>query len=349
MVDRDVEEHRAEISRQNKTTPMIVVVVMVAVIAVVFFTRADDPSVSESAPPTSVPTPPTTAATTTVADDGVAEGVPFSAEPPIVGLATTDDDTFVFGSVTSPLTPLRPQGTLALVEAMVVTGDHIAIIDTDGRLVEGTGDGVFEPVTCCHDTIVASNEPGHVWAVDVLERAVLVDLDRGPTGVELALDGERVIGLGTFGLVTADGRGHATWRRPGFDPTPVVVPDGRMARTSGGKLIAYVTAETEAVEVRRIVDGALVRSFPLQVPFAANLSVRLSTSGDAIAITQDGTAVVFDVEDGTPTGALRLRDAGPVPVGGGRFAIVAGVSILDSKGRRIALAADPKLLATRAE
>jgi hypothetical protein len=344
VVDRDVEEHRAEISRQNHTTAMIVVVALAVAVAAFLFTGSEDPE-----PPIAPSTVPTTVSDPTAATGATGEQPETVEAPPVVVVATGNGDVFVTGSTTSPLVPIRPAGVVGTVTHAVVTGDRIAVLDDEGRLAVGRQDGDFRALRCCDRAIVASNEPAHVWALDGQGRALLVDLDRGPTGIEVALDGQQVIGLGPSGLVTVDADLRAHWRRPGFEPTPVPAPDGRRAIASGGDVVAFASPETDVLEIRRIADGALVRTFAVSSPPPPDIGVVLSTAGDAVAITQRGTAVVFRIADGERTGTVPARRRAPVPVGAGRFAGITRSAVVGSDDRRLVLTARPQLIAVRAE
>ena len=343
VVDPDVEVHRSEITRANRTTPVAVLVIVAAVVVALVTAGSDDPD------PKAAPAPTTTTSTTSPEVTVPAPAAPVADRPlpPTVALGFSGPDTFVFGSVTTPLTEVRPDGMVRRVEGAVVTGERIAVIDTDGQILTGGDDGSFSALMCCLDAIIPSNEPGHVWGVDLLAGVTLVDLDRGPTDVFIDVDGERVIGLGAFGVVTVDRELAATWWRPGFDPAPVVVPDGREAVSSGGAVVAYVVPETGVVEVRRAVDGRLVRSFP--ATSSGSVTARLSTVGDAVAIVRRGAVEVFGLDDGRPLGGMQATGDGPVPIGAGRFAVTSGGVVVDSQGRRIDPGVDQALVATRAE
>jgi hypothetical protein len=177
---------------------------------------------------------------------------------------------------------------------------------------------------------------------------VLVDLDLGPTDQRIPLEGQAVLGPGPGGLVTRDAEGRAIWRRPRGGALPVPTGEGRQAASSGGDVVAFVAEERADIEVRRVVDGILVRAFHLDVPLAPDVTARLSTSGDTIAIVQGGAAFVFDIATGTAIG--RIPSSGTlVPVGGKRFATVVDGAVVDSTGRRLHLPAEARVVATYAE
>lgn len=338
MVDDDVEVHRSEITRANRTTPIVVgIVVLVAIVAV--FVTGDGDGDDEAAPA------PTTSSTNTT---GI--GSPPVQPPPIMGVATSGDDTFLFGTAASPVVPLRPTGIVGRVGVAVATGRHIALGDTDGNLV-ARRDGDFSLVSCCHRAILPSYRPGHVWAIDgadVPEEAVLVDLDLGPTDQRIPLEGQALLGPGPGGVVTSDAEGRAIWRRPRGGALPVPTGEGRQAASSGGDVVAFVAEERADIEVRRIVDGILVRAFHLDVPLAPDVTARLSTSGDTIAIVQGEAAFVFDIATGTAIG--RIPSSGTlVPVGGKRFATVIDGAVVDSTGGRLIMPVEAQVIAEYAE
>ena len=344
MVDDDVEVHRSEITRANRTTPIVVgMAVLVAIVAL--FVTDDGDRGDEAAP-----APTTSSTTTTTTSPGSPAVQPPPAAPPIMGVATTAGDKFLFGTAASPVVPLRPTGIVGRVGVAVATGWHIALGDTDGNVV-ARRDGDFSFVSCCHRAILPSYRPGHVWAIDgadLPEEAVLVDLDAGPTDQRIPLEGQALLGPGPGGLVTRDPDGRAIWRRPRGGALPVPTGEGRQAASSGGDVVAFVAEERADIEVRRIVDGILVRAFHLDVPLAPDVTARLSTSGDTIAIVQGGAAFVFDIATGTAIGRIPSSDT-LVPVGGKRFATVIDGAVVDSTGRRLHLPADAQVIATYAE
>ncbi len=346
LVDRDVEEHRAEITRQNRTTPVVVLVILVcAVVAVLFTSSGGD---DEASTPTSTSEPDATASTEVAAPSGPA---PVVGAPPVVGVAAAGGRLFVFGSrkVGVMGAAVAPDLELHFGSPAIAVGDLLALLGPDGSVLVGREGAPFEPVACCFDDLIASNEPAHVWGIDGTSRAALVDLASGPVGVELDLDGERVIGLGPFGLVTIDGSQQATWRRPDFDPTVIEVPDGRFAMASGGDVIAYVVPDAGTVELRRIDDGSTVGTIAVPDPEAHVTSVVLSTAGDAIAITQGQRTTVFGLTNRRSIGRILGADQHPVPIGDRRFAAIVDGELVDSVVGKRPIAATPLVIATRAE
>ncbi len=353
MADRDVEEHRAEITRQNRTTPTVVLVVLVCAVVAVFVTSSGDDSTDPAPAPTSsvVPTTarpaPVTATTTRTSPTTTP---PPGTPPALTGIAVAADRLYVFG----PRGPGRMGATVARdlalgeVTAAIAVGDDLAVLGPEGSLLVGREGVPFRPVACCYTDLFASNEDGDVWGVEGTQRAALVDLTAGPTGTTIDLGGDVVAGLGPFGLVTIDGAGQATWRRPIFSPSPIPVPDGRVALSSGGDLVASTVPAEETIEVRRIEDGSLVQAIPVPDPSEPVRWVVLSTAGDALAVAQPTLTTVFAL-DGTAN-MSRFEGGGqrPVAIGGGRFvAIVDGVMV-DALGP-VSFAAEPLVIATRAE
>jgi hypothetical protein len=341
VVDDVVEVHRSEITRANRTTPIAVGVIVLAAIVALFATGdrngdGGEEAVVEERSTTSVGATPLTA-------------LPPGA-PPIVGIATSGGDAFVFGTSTATIVPLRPIGVVGTVGVAVATGPHIVLGDTDGNVAAGRDGGDFTVVSCCHRGIMPSYRPGHVWAMDgdeVAERAVLVDLDGGPTAEQIPLERQALLGPGPGGVVTADADGRAIWRRWRGGALPVPTGEGRQAASSGGDVVAFVAEELGDVEIRRVVDGILVRAFHLDLPVVPGTTARLSPSGDAVAIVQGEVSFVFDVATGAAIG--RIASSVIHPVGAKRFAAVIDGEVVDSSGRRLTLPAEPQVIATRAE
>ena len=323
-----VEEHGTEITRTGRGR--LGAAATVATLAVGALLLADGGSGTDLPGPTSsVPEP-----VTVPADGPPVVGIGRSGDGPVVAI---DGDT---------LADVRPRDAFAVARAAVATEEMIAVVDAGGGLVAGGPDGRFRTERCCADTVEPSYRPGHVWAVEG-DRARLVELGAGPTRQELDLGDQAVLGPGPGGLVTVDAQGAAAWRRPGVPARPVPVRAGRRAVSAGGDVVAYVVASPAAVEVRRVTDGILVRSFPLDRPAPDGVTARLSPFGDAIAIGRDGSSTVHAVADGTVLGRLPTTE-GLVPVGGGRFATIVDGAVVTSDGQRFAAGERPDLVATRA-
>ena len=345
LVDRDVEEHRAEITRQNRTTPAIVLVVLVCAVVAVLFTSssADDhapgPAATTTAPAGTTSTkPPPTVTTVGASSDG---------PEPIVGIATGGGRLFVFGTRKPRVmgATVAPGLELRFGSPAVAVGNLVAVLGSDRSVLAGREATPFQPVACCFDDLIAADLPGAVWAIEGTSRAELVDLVSGPTGDEMDLDGDTVVGVAPTGLVTLDSSGRASWRQPVRDPVPIDVPEDRSVVSSGGGLVATVVSGTGAVELRRIDDGQVVRTIAAR---AIPAGVLLSTSGDAVAITVGGSTTVYSTDDGRRIG--RIEDAGStlVPVGDQRFAAIVADTLVDSATGEMPLAARPIIVATRA-
>lgn len=328
MGSAPVEEHGTEITRTGRGR--LAVAATVAALAVGALLLADGGSGTDRPGPTSsVPEP-----VTVPLDAPPVVGIGRSGDGPVVAI---DDDTLVV---------VRPLDAPGPARAAVATGEAIAVVDADGRLVANGPDGRFRSELCCADSVEPAYRPGHVWTVDPVG-ARLVELGVGPTRQELDLDGQAVIGPGPGGLVTVDERGAVAWRRPGIPARPVPIRAGRRAVSAGGDLVAYVAASPAVVEVRRVTDGLLVRSFPLDRLAPDGATARLSPSGATIAIGQDGSSTVHSVADGTVLGRLPTTER-LVPVGGGRFAAIVDGAVVTSDGDRFAAGDGADLVATRA-
>lgn len=344
MAAHDTDD-RVEIRQQNRTTPTAIGVVIVAVVAVLL---VRDPSGSFRGDDVTTTRPLTEATPTTSGSTSTTAALPTGRPEPVVGIAAGEGRLLTFVTSRSTLAASETTGLrLQFGTGAIVTGDRIAVLDPDGRVVVGSHRQQFHELeACCYDRLSPSNEPGHVWARDS-EHAVLVPLDGTRSPVRIDLDGEPVIGLGSFGLVTVDPDGHAVWRRPEFAPTAVEVPDGRAAGSAGGDVVAYLALDAGQAEVRRLSDGALVRSFPLESRRPARLL--LSTSGDALAIGRNGETVVHDVASGAVVGSMPTDSGEIVPVGGQRFAAAIDERLVVSDGTSHAVFVPPLLIAMRAE
>ncbi len=334
LVDPDVEAHRAEITRQNKTTPAIVVVVLVCAVAAVLYA-------SSSGDDTPAPTTTSTSATTMGAVVGSGVG-----RTPVVGVATAGGRLFVFGSRKPGVmgATAAPDLELHFGSPAIAVGSLVAVLGSDGSVLAGHEGAPFQPVACCFDDLVASDIGGAVWAIDGTSRAVLVDLDSGPTGDELDLDGARIIGPAPKGLATVDSSDQATWRQTDRDPVPIEVPRGRTAVSSGGGVVAVVVSGTGTVELRRIDDGRVVRTYDApETP----TGVVVSTNGDAVAITRGRSTIVFPSDGGRSIGRIDGADSIPVSVGDRHFAAIVAGEVVDSEVGKLPLAARPIVLATR--
>lgn len=338
-----------EIRRQNKTKPTVVAVAIAAVVAVLL---VRDPGGSFDDGPVTTTIPLSEQTTTSAGEADTANSTtPTSTEvafegPDIRGLGDRLGGGFAFrwspGSMSIQeiaALDLGPESQAVAVDDLVV------FIDDEGTLRLLRVGHSAEELACCYQGLTASNEPRHVWAL-LDNHAVLFDLDTRQDST-LALGGRRVLGPGSFGLVTVDDQERAVWLRPDFDPSPIDAPDGRIAIGAGGDVVLYLVSGTDAVEVRRLTDGALVRSF--REPGEGSVTASISTSGDAVAVTRQGTTVVFSLPSGDALASFRTGDAQVVPVGARRFAAVVDGELVDSSERVVALAAQRAIVATRAE
>lgn len=338
-----------EIRRQNKTKPTIVAVAIAAVVAVLLVRDPggsfDDGPVTTTVPLSEQTTTSSGAAAPSTTEVAVTARSP-DGEPDVRGLGRRVGGSFAFrwGSRSLSIREMTGLDPLAGSHAIAVD-DTVAYIDGGGwlRILDG---GHFSlEVACCFDGLTASNEPRHVWAHRD-DEALLVDLDAGHVS-PIALGGRSVLGPGPFGLVTVDDQERAVWLRPGFGPSPVDAPDGRVAIGAGGDAALYLVSGTDTVEVRRLTDGALVRSF--REPGEGSVTASISTSGDAVAVTRQGTTVVFSLPSGDALTTFRTGDARVVPVGARRFAAVVDGELVISTGRAVGLPDERVIVAVRAE
>lgn len=340
-----------EIRRQNKTTPTVIAVVIAAAVAVVVWR---DPGGTAEVPPVSttvaISDQDTTSTRVTDPYRVTTTTIPIDARlHPVRGVGERDEAAFAFRWQRGSLS--RQGSSMLLLGARlaaVATDDLVAVLGEDGALLVGGGaNHAFETIDCCFDDLFPSNEPRHVWArVDGTARLIGLDTGALITGIDVGT--QTVIGPGAFGLVTADDVGQATWHRPGFDPLPVAAPDGRTAVGAGGDVALYVVAATDVVEVRRLVDGALQRTF--DAPGIGPADAAISTVGDAVAVRSDGVTRVFSVESGRELGRIaEASEAELVAIGNRRFAVVVDDSIVASDGQRTGARADRMVIARRAE
>ncbi len=265
----------------------------------------------------------------------------------MVGVATAGARLFVFGSRKPGVmgATVAPGLELRFGSPAIAVGDLVVVLGSDRSVLAGREAEPFQSVACCFDDLAAADVPGAVWAIEGTRRAVLVDVGSGPTGDDVDLDGDTIVGVAPKGLVTVDASGRATWRRPGQDPVPIDVPSGRSVVSSGGSVVAEIVSGTATVELRQIEGGRVVRIFTADdVP----AGVLVSTSGDAVAITVGRSTTVYSRDDGRRIGRIDDVDSTPVSVGDRRFATIVADEVVDSEDGKLPLAARPIVVATRA-
>ena len=250
MAGDDREQHGEVRQRRSAAAWVAAIAVVVLVGLVVWAGQEDAPS--QAMPPTSTTAVPTTRpgplpvlhvvadtdagprpATTASAPDAAADGTPFEA----------------------------------LQATPVVTDGQVALLVDGGAVLVGRPGGAFAAIDLGvpSSALVASNEPGHVWVRLPGDELALVDLDGTDPPVRIALDGDRVLGPATFGVVTVSDAGVVSWRRPSFDATAVAVPPGRTPLDAGGGSVLVERPQggggERVFEVFTVDEGALVGGF----------------------------------------------------------------------------------------
>lgn len=322
-------EHRTEIRRANRTTPIwIGLLVLVAVVVIAVGNQDDGPAEEDGLrPPTSAPTTPTSETLTTTSPRRL---------PPVHGLTETQRGLLPFSTAVAPAadSPSGRPHEIDVVGGPIVTGDRVVVLDATGALGAGEAGTSFGFAGCCWEEIHSSNESDHVWgrALDLVE---LVYLDRSEPDRRVTLEiGEeaRVLGPASFGVVTVDEDGIVRWHRPSFEPTVVHLPPDRVPLDSGGERLLVVapdTAGTSRLETWSIAGNGLLASFVLAD--GASPEGVLAPDGSVLAVAAPGGWEVRHAATGRLHGTLPEVER-PVWVGGPRFAAVldGGLVVSDS-------------------
>jgi len=327
-------EHRAEIRRASRAAPMWIAVAIAAVLVVVVLGRdGDRDDAEEVRPPTtsSVPSTPTSETLTTTAPP-----------TPVVFGVTVGDRGLVPFSTSRPPPAVPAGGDPRVPDALgppVVADGHVALL-ADRALLVGRPGEPFEQVGCCYDELHHSNEPGHVWVRDGSE-AALIMLAGGGTVTELPVGDDRILGPGSYGLVTAGADGSVRWRRPMFAPLDVPVGADREPLDSGGGLVLAAVEDDVRVrrwELRSIADGRLVASLDARGTWPRGTSGALSPDGRLLAVPVPTGWAVRSVPALAEVGRL-TRAAHPVWIGLDRFAAADDGRVLVSDGSEVPVAA----------
>lgn len=164
----------------------------------------------------------------------------------------------------------------------------------------------------------------------------LVSLDGIPNRVRIPLDGDRVLGPATFGVVTVGSDGAVAWRRPSFDPSPVPLPSGRTAVDAGGEVVLVERSLGDEVgqgfELLAVTDGAVVQDF-LVGP--SDRAAALAPDGSVVALPSGFGWTVRDVSSRAELGSLPRAPGIPVWIGDGRFAVLVDGAVVVSDGRQL--------------
>lgn len=322
-------EHRVEIRREGRATPLwIGVAVLAAIVAVVLGGRDGDATAGGERSPGTAPAPAPTSETPTT-------GAP-PAPPPVLGVARGGEGGGALVPVSSagPGPVLTGGGPSSVSDGSrpVATTGRVAVLADDGTLHAGSPGETFAVVACCVDELVPSNEPHHVW-VRSGDEVALVDLDGGPTGVRLPLDGDAVVGPASFGLVTVGDDGTVRWRRPSFDPVDLPTPHDRQVLDSGGEMVltgSLAAPGRARYELWSIVEGVLVQAHDVALPDGSSIGGVLAADGSAVALRARGGWQVHARADGALLDVLPHLGE-PVWVGGAHFAVLAGRQLIVSE------------------
>ena len=305
-------EHRTEIRRENRTTPIwIGLVVLAAVVALVVGSGGDEDEQAAGEGPTAVPQTPTSETLTTTSPRGL---------PPVYGLTPVGGDGALFAFSTATAPSGRSGLAVDQVQAAVTT-DEVVVVLAGGRVhAAEPGEPFEEVVGCCVEGLHASNEPGHVWLRDGDEVALL-QLEGGGYVTELDVGAGQVLGPASFGVVVLGVDGLVRWHRPSFEPTELGESDDRRAIDAGGERLlvaAPATAEHPArLQVWSITGNGLLSTHDLAD--GASAVGHLAPDGSVVLVPSPGGWEVRDAATGLVHGTLPKSDR-PVWVGGNRFA-----------------------------
>lgn len=322
MADDDI-QHHVEVRRGRRVGPVLVVVGLALVAAFALGLR-DGGGPPEAATATSTSSPPTTR----------------TGPLPLVHIiADTDRGPRPATTADGPGGPTADGAFEAVQATPIVTEGQVVVLVDGGTVLAGRPGEGFRTVDVGGpaSALVASNEPGHVWVVASEDELQLVDIEGTDPPVRIPLGGERVIGPATFGVVTVDAAGRASWRRPGFDPAPLSPFGGnRAVDAGGGFVLVEAPAQPGGPRVFRTVsavDSTAIRRFAVRDP---DRPVVLATDGTAVALPVDDGWLVQDSITGQPRGSLPSAPGTPVWIGDGRFALLVAGVVATSDGSELA-------------
>lgn len=310
-------EHRTEIRRANRTTPIWVGLVVLVAAVVLLLGTGTGGGVEDVGGdgPTTVPATPTSETLTTTSP---------REQLPVYGMAERHRGVLPFSTATTPMADSASgeRHELELAGGPIVTGDRVVALDTSQVLHVGEPGRSFRRAGCCWADIHPSTEPDHVWG-RVDQRLTLIDLDAVlPVGpVILDVGDEQVLGPASFGVVTVDDRGVVRWHRPSFEPTVVALPPDRRALDSGGERLLVSAPATDEhparLETWSIAGGGILAAHDLDEGVRAEGV--LSPDGSVVLVRAPGGWAVRSAATGLLHGRLP-EVSGPVWVGGHRFA-----------------------------
>ncbi|HSP05277.1 MAG TPA: hypothetical protein VLR27_17355 [Acidimicrobiales bacterium] len=306
-------EHRTEIRKANRTTPIwIGLVALTALVALVVGRGDDDGEAAPDPGPTTVPATPTSETLTTTSPRGL---------PPVYGLTPAGGEgaLFAFSTATGPS---GPSGLAMDQVQAAVTTDDVVVVLAGGRVHAAVpGESFEEVVGCCIEGLHPSNEPGHVWLHDE-DEVSLLQIEGGGYVTELDIGDGEVLGPASFGVVVRSSDGAVRWHRPSFEPTDLGgSSDDRRAIDAGGERLlvaAPATATSGArLEVWSITGNGLLSTHELADGFEPE--GLLAPDGSVVLVPAPGGWEVRDAATGLLHGTLP-KVTGPVWVGGNRFA-----------------------------
>ncbi len=317
MAGDDVEQH-GEIRRTRGAPAWLLVLGVAALVALLVWAGRDD-APSEAAPSTT------------------ATSVPSTLPRPLPVLhVVADTDAGPRPATTAGAPDAGAAGIAfeALQATPITTDGRVVLLVDGGAVLVGRPGGGFAAIDLGLPTaaLVASNEPGHVWVVAPRDELALVDLDGIDPPVRIPLGGDRVLGPGTFGVVTVGDDGAVSWRRPSFDPSLVAVPPGRTALDAGGGSVLVERTRSDdgerTFEVLTVAEGALVGG----VRGESDRPAALAPDGGTVAIPNAEGWTVHDVRSLQAHGSLPAADGDPVWVGEDRWAVLVDGTVSLSDG-----------------
>ncbi len=322
MPDRAMDQH-AEVRRTRGAAVWVGVLAVVAAVAFLVWAGGD------GAPEGAVPSTTTSSTTSTLP----------RRLPVLAVVADTDAGPRPATTADAPDAEADSTPFEVLQAAPIATDGRIVLLVDGGDLLVGRPRGAFEVVDLDGpaSAVVASNEPGHVWAVTGGDELALIALDGSDPAVRIPLDGDRVLGSGPFGVVTVRVDRAVSWRRPSFDPAPIPLPADRTAVDAGGEVVLAERSLGADVgrgfELWGVVDGTVVGDF---VEPPSDLPAVVAPDGSVVALPGPSGWTVRDARSREELGSLPRAAGEPVWVGAGRFAVLVDGVVSLSDGSTLA-------------
>ncbi|WP_436793302.1 hypothetical protein [Actinospongicola halichondriae] len=328
---------------QRRDRSLLLVGAAIGAAALIVVLLLADRSDDDAAPP-----PTTTSETSTTT---ISTGV-RGDDLDVMGIATIDDRTFVFGTRDAGVmgATAAPGLDLGFATPALAVGSDLVLLDPSGAVLVGREGGDFTTVGCCFVDLLTSGEPDAFWAIGEDDHAEMIDVADGATGRRIALDGQQVVGSVDVGLVMADADGRTLWRRPAKGDmaidVAIDVDADETVVAAGGDVIAVHDRRSATLEIRAVRDDR--PRAVLDLDGSDDVDVVLSAAGDAVAITVGDSTTVFDARTAAPLGSIVGAER-VVSIGGRRFAGIVDGEIVASDDARRDLAASARVVATRAE